>query len=201
MFGMADDTTDDALSACLKAAADMYSKRAAKDADGDDDGDEKKASLTAARDAAEKRTAELEKQAKAANAEIAELKKANVKAEEARVAAGTKALTEQLEREGRITANEKAFIEEDVKAFGLEKATERWGKRPVVVPVTERGVNEKNGLETPESAKQKIDTLVEEMAKTAGISRSDARMRVLTANKDLANRAAALEQSGTEKRN
>jgi hypothetical protein len=198
LFAMADDTSDDGLMARMKECADVYAKKAAAKDDGDGDDDTKKAALTAARDAADK----FEKQLKTAQTQIDELKSANAKAEEARVATGTKALTTQLEQEGRITANEKSFIEEDVKAYGLEKATERWAKRPVVVPLGERGVNNANGLGSPEEAKKKLDELVDELVKKdASIKRSDARMRVLQANRELANLAEKLEHVAVEKRN
>jgi hypothetical protein len=65
------------------------------------------------------------------------------------------------------------------------------------VPLGERGVAGSTGLESPEAALQKINELVDEMVKKdASIKRSDARMRILAANRELANAAEKLEPRG-----
>lgn len=192
LLGMGEDSDETALEAMIKQCAEAYASKKTAAAEHD--------ALKASKTDADKRTAALEASNKALEASVAELKKANEKAEEARIATGAKALTAQLEREGRIAANEKTFVEEDVKAFGLEKATERWAKRPVVVPLGERGVAGNTGLESPESAVKKLDELTDEMvAKNAGMKRSDARLRVLTANRELATQAEKLEPHGDKR--
>lgn len=158
MYGLKSDATDADIEtaakagvAAVKTAADAQAARTASDARTG----ELEAEMKKATEASEKRIAALE----------ADVKKAT----EAKLLTDTAALTAKLEREGRIVAAQKAVVEEDVKTFGLEKATARWASAPVVVRLGETGINvpiPEGGEVAPEEAHKQLQAKAAELVKT-----------------------------------
>jgi phage I-like protein len=172
------DTTEDTVEAALKAKADEL--------------DAAKAEIVTLKSNVEKasKDAEALKLAQADNVKLSDrLTKLEAQAAasaERALAVETAQLCSKLQSEGRIVAAEKSDVEEDVKTFGLEKATARWAKRPVVVALGERGVTGAGTEQSPEGAKQALDKLTEELAKKDGITLGDARIRVLAMSENRA---------------
>lgn len=122
LYALAATATDAEIEAAVRAGADAK-RTAAESVD--------------KRTAAEKRTGELElelskeREARLAGEKrIAAIEQA---AADAKVKADGEALCAKLEREGRIAAIEKAAVLEDVKTYGLEKATARYAARAPIV--------------------------------------------------------------------
>jgi phage I-like protein len=162
-LGMPEDTADDAVMECIKQLA--SSKKLS---------DEKESALklSATKDA------EALKLAQADNVKLStrieKLETESKEAAERALKVETVALCDKLQGEGRIIAAQKSDVEEDVKTYGLSKATERWSKQAVVVPLGERGIAGKgDGDVTPESAFKSLQAKADELVK-AGTPRAAA---------------------------
>jgi phage I-like protein len=125
---------------------------------------------------------------------VKSLEQAQKNSVEAQLKADTVALCTKLEGEGRITAAEKADVEEDVKAFGIEKASARWSKRPVIVDMKERGTNRPGpdkGMD-PVEAKKQLELKAEEIRTKRPDDAPRAFLLASQENPDLAIAAAKL---------
>lgn len=134
--------------------------------------------------AAAARTGELEAQLKTANEKLATAATAKLEAD------GT-ALAVKLETEGRITAAEKVDVIDDVKSMGIEKATTRWAKRPVIVTLEggKPGARKDGDDKDPKVAAAEFDTLVATEMEKSKTPYSQASRRVGAAHPELYRKA------------
>jgi phage I-like protein len=186
LYSLAATATDADITAAAKKGADALKasdelvKRTAADQKrtGDLEAELKKAND--AREADGKRIAALEEQAK--------------KATEEKLETAGKALIEKLMSEGRITAAEQPFVIEDVKAFGLEKATTRWAARPVVVAGLDgiKPGTSKAGDVSPEEAHKQLELKAAEIRTKGGPDAAEAYLVAAKQNPELARQASRL---------
>jgi phage I-like protein len=180
MFGLPADATDADIKAATRKAADAEA--------------EKKRIASAAAESkrtAETRTAELETELRAAKElatasekRLAKLEADSKAAAEQKLKDDTARLCAQLERDGKIKASEKAEVEEDVRTYGLDKATARWTKRSAVVQLGELGGGTPVATASEADARKALDAKVSELEKS-GVDPVSAYRRASKENPEL----------------
>lgn len=160
LYGLKADATDADIKAAAKAGAEA--RTAAVDAE------EKRRAADTRKGELEAELRQAKEKAEASEKRIAALEAETKKAAEAKLKSDVAVLCAKLEGEGRIVAAEKADVEEDVRTYGLDKATERWSKRSPVVHLGERGTGGKPDASQADALKQ-FEAKVAELEK-AGVS-------------------------------
>lgn len=123
---------------------------------------------------------------KAANDKVVELSKTVAEMQTKEKDAAIETYLTELVKAGKLTPAMREGVKAHALAMGLDAVKKLWDNAPVAVDLKERGIGGEGTESTPEGAHKKLRAIADDLAKEHKLSRSDAMIRAMEKNPELA---------------